>query len=161
MRESIDIFKIIFEHSAAPTAIFNLDTTIIMANEAYCRVSGLSMDEVIGVSWLTQIPADDIGWLKEFNSERLANSGNAPSEYDFSFYNKQGVRKHGHMFVKLMKEHNLIIASFADTTERRNAELLIDKQREELRQSIVRLNKELAFQALLTVKYNEQISLII
>lgn len=57
------------------------------------------------------------------------SSGDAPSEYDFKFYTKQGAVKNGHMFVKLIKEHNLIITSFVDTTEQKNAEKIVLQQR--------------------------------
>ena len=155
---SEDIFKAIFENSAAPTAIFNLDTTIAMANSAYCRVSGLSMDEVIGISWLSQIPPDDIERLKEYNKTRLMGSGESPDEYDFSFYNKRGDRKYGHTFVKLIKEHNLIICSFVDVTDKREAEILVEKQREELRLQVKKLDKELAFQAIQFSNFNNAIA---
>ena len=152
---NLDVFKAIFENSAAPTAVFNLDTTIAMANSAYCRVSGLSMDEVIGISWLAQIPPDDIERLKEYNKTRLTGSEDVPAEYDFSFYNKQGDRKHGHTFVKLIKEHSLIICSFVDTTEKNAAEILIEEQRKELKLRMQQLDKELAFKIIQVTEFNK------
>ncbi len=85
-------------------------------------------------------------------------SGEVPDEYDFSFYNKQGERKYGHTFVKLLKEHNLIICSFVDVTEKKETEILVEKQREELRLQIIKLNKELAFQAIQFSNFNSAIA---
>jgi len=156
-----EVFKTAFEENVAPTAIFKLDTTIVMANQAYCRVSGLSAEEVIGVSWLSQIPPDDIERLKEFNKTRLAGSEDVPGEYDFKFYNKQGDIRNGHMFVKLIKDYNLIITSFVDITDQKNNEKIILQQRDELKNNIVRLDKEFAFQTILIENYKKHVTSLI
>jgi PAS domain S-box-containing protein len=158
MATTEEIFKAIFEHSAAPTAIFNMDTIIVMANEAYCRVSGYSMHDIVGVSWLNQIPPDEINRLKEFHRIRLEENGEPPNEYDFSFFTKQGDRRHGHIFVKLIPGPQLICTSVVDTTEKKKAEDIIAWQREELKQNLIRMDNELAFQAVQFAKYNEHIA---
>jgi PAS domain S-box-containing protein len=150
------LFFAAFESSAAATAIYNLDTTIAMVNDAYCKVSGYTRDEVIGMSWMQQIPPDDIDRLVAYNKTRLIDPASAPSEYEFSFYTKQGVRKHGLMFVKLIPEYSQIICSFVDISERKKADTTIAKQKEELQQYVKKQLNDLAQQALLVAGYIDQ-----
>jgi PAS domain S-box-containing protein len=160
MEDSDDIFRSVFDNSIAPMAIFNFDTTIAMVNNAYCKLSGYKREEVIGMSWITQIPPDEIDRLAAYNKKRLLNSDEAPSEYEFSFYTKQGKKKQAYAFVKLIQEHKLIAVSFMDITDRKKTEILVAKQQEELRQLMNMQDNELTQQALQLIKNMEQKKLL-
>ena len=58
--ESEENFRLIFENNSAAMAIIEPDTTISMVNEEYCRMSGYTKEEVIGMSWTQQIPPEDL-----------------------------------------------------------------------------------------------------
>ena len=102
-------------------AIIELDTTISMVNEEYCKVSGYTKQEVIGTSWTQQIPPADLERLKEYNRKRQINPKDAPDKYEFSFYQKNGEIKHALMSVSLLSNQK-IITSFIDITDRKRAE---------------------------------------
>ena len=155
LRLSEEKFRSIFDNNAAATAIFSLDTTIAEVNDAYCKVSGYEREEVVGMSWTQQIPPDEIERLMEYNRKRLLNPDDAPSEYEFAFNNKQGDRKYGHMSVSLLPESKIIITSFVDTTLRKNAELLLAKQSEELKELVAFKNNELTYNILQLSNNNE------
>jgi PAS domain S-box-containing protein len=115
-------FRAIFDRHSAAIAIIEPDTTISMVNEAYCKLSGYTEQEVVGMSWTKQITPDDIERLKEYNRRRLTNPNDAPHEYEFSFYNKKGEIKYAMMSVGMIFSNKKIIASFIDVTQRKQAE---------------------------------------
>ena len=59
-----DVFRIAFENNAAATAIFNLDTTIAMVNDAFCKISGYTREDIVGMSWVKQLPTNELVRLK-------------------------------------------------------------------------------------------------
>jgi len=122
LRVSEEYFRAIFESNSAAIAIIESDTTISMVNDAYCQMSGYTKQEIIGMNWTKQIPAEDLERLKEYNRLRLNDSKDAPDRYEFTFYNKNCEVRHGLMSVGLIKSSGKIVASFTDITERKRAE---------------------------------------
>jgi len=128
LQESEDKFKAIFENNSAAIAIMEPDTTISMVNDAYCQMSGYSREDVIGLSWTTQIPPEDLDRLKEYNRQRLTDPKSAPDKYEFSFYKKNGEIRSALMSVSLIESSRKIITSFTDITERKRAEEAVKRQ---------------------------------
>jgi PAS domain S-box-containing protein len=148
-------FKAIFYNNAVPIAIFNFDTTIAKVNDAFCRISGFSRDEVIGMSWLKQIPSDELDRLIELNKKWLSNTRKEHTEHDIAFINKQGERKYVHMSNFYLQETNQIVRSFIDTTERTNAEIKLAKQNNEFKELLAAKDKEITL-SLLQIANNNQ-----
>ena len=121
LRESEENFRLIFENNSAAMALIEPDTTISMVNEEYCRISGYTKQEVIGMSWTQQIPPQDLERLKEYNHRRLINPKDVPEKYEFTFYHKNGKIMHSMMSITLLSNQKRI-ASFYDITERKKAE---------------------------------------
>jgi len=130
--ESNEKFSSIFENNSAAMAIFESDTTISMVNKEYCKLSGYSKEEVIGMSWTKQIPSADLERLKEYNRLRLANSKDVPNNYEFSFCKKNGEVRYSLMSVCMFKDKR-IIASFNDITDRKRAEVALKESEERFR----------------------------
>lgn len=122
LKESEERFRSIFENNSAAIGVYEFDSTISMVNNAYCRISGYSREEVIGKSWKSQIPPEDLTRLLEYNKIRLANPDKAPSEYHFGFYHKSGEIRQ--VLASIATNMNLkkIIISFIDVTDRLRAE---------------------------------------
>jgi PAS domain S-box-containing protein len=121
LRENEEKYRAIFENGSAAIAIIEPDTTISMVNEEYCKLSSHTKEEVIGVSWTEQIPAEDLERLKEFNRRRLMNPNDAPAKYEFSFIHKSGEIRYADISIGVLSNKK-IIASFIDITERKRAE---------------------------------------
>jgi PAS domain S-box-containing protein len=138
-----EFFRIAFEQNVTPTAIFNLDTTIAMVNDAYCRLSGYTREEVVGMSWTQQLPPDELVRLQEYNRKRLIDPASVPDKYEFAFYTKQGEVKYGYMSVSTLLNLELLVMSFVDITEKKQTELLLAKQIEELKHLIATRDKDL------------------
>lgn len=139
-----EVLKVAFEKNAAPTAIFNLDTTIAMVNDAYCELSGYTREEVVGMSWTKQIPPGELERLKEYNQQRLANPSRAPSKYEFAFYAKNGEIKYGYTSITTLLEHGLLIMSFVDITAEKKIANELARKSLELQTLIETRNKDIA-----------------
>lgn len=132
LQESEEKFRTLFTESSAAMALINFDTTIELVNDAYCQLSGYQKEEVIGMSWTSHIPPEDLERLKQYNSLRILNSEAAPTKYEFRFYKKNGEERHGLMSVSLIPSSRKIITSFTDITERKSNEIQLQKYATEL-----------------------------
>jgi len=134
LRESEAYFRACFDSNSAAMAIIDADTTISMVNDAYCRMSGYSREEAVGLSWTRQIPPGDLERLVEYNRRRLEDPAAAPDKYEFTFIRRDGEVRSGLMSVSLIPGRRKIVASFVDITERRQAEekLKISEERHRL-----------------------------
>ncbi|MCE1190242.1 MAG: PAS domain-containing sensor histidine kinase [Ignavibacteria bacterium] len=117
-----ELFRSIFEHNSAAIGIYEFDSLISMVNEAYCRVCGFTREEVVGTSWIAQIPPDELERLMDYNRQRLTNPATAPTEYEFGFYHKSGEIKYVLASIATNTKLKKIIISFVDVTARRFAE---------------------------------------
>ena len=122
LKESEDKFRTIFENSSSAMAIIERDTTISMVNKEYCRIGLYEEKDVIGMSWTKQIPPEDLKRLEEYIRKRLINPNDAPSNYEFSFYRKDGEIKNGLISVAVLPNSQKIVISFVDITGRKLAE---------------------------------------
>jgi PAS domain S-box-containing protein len=136
IHESEEKFRAIFEQNSSAIAIIEPDTTISMVNDAYCQISGYTKQEVVGMSWTSQIPPDDLERLKEYNRRRLINPQDAPENYEFKFYHKNGEVRYGLISVSFIPTAKKIITSFVDITDRRNAEMDREKLINELKSAL-------------------------
>jgi PAS domain S-box-containing protein len=132
IKENEENFHSIFDNNSAAICIIEPDTRISMVNEEYCKLSGYSKEELIGMSWTQQIPPEDLERLKEFNRRRQIDPKDAPDKYEFTFNKKNGEIRHALMSVAMLQNKN-IIASFSDITERKQAELALKKNEIRLR----------------------------
>jgi len=122
LRESEENFRAIFENNSSAIAIIESDTTISMVNNAYCRMSGYSIDEAVGMSWTQQVSPEELDKLKENNRQRLINPKSVPESYEFSFYTKSGQVRISQIYISFIQNTKRIVASFVDITERNHAE---------------------------------------
>lgn len=133
LKISEEKFRAIFKNNSAAIAIMEADTSISMVNDAYCKMGGYTEDEVVGISWTTQIYPDDLERLKEYNRKRLMNPNDAPDNYEFRFYRKDGQLRYGLISVSVIESLRKIVTSFVDVTDQKKAE-------EELGKSYLLLN---------------------
>ncbi len=132
LQESEEKFRTIFEQNSSAIALIDFDTKIHLVNTVYCQMSGYTRDDVVGTSWTTQIPDNDLGRMKEFNRIRAVNPEKAPEKYEFSFYKKDGEIRHGLMSISIIPSTKMIICSFTDITERKNNEIKLQEYAQEL-----------------------------
>jgi PAS domain S-box-containing protein len=136
LKESEDKFRSIFENSSSAMAIIEKDTTISMVNKEYCRISLYEEKDVIGMSWTKQIPPEDLKGLEEYTRDRLINPKNVPSNYEFSFYRKDGEIRNALVSVAILPKAKEVVASFVDITERKQAETKLQQTLNSLEKAV-------------------------
>ncbi len=124
-----DFYRSIFENCASPMIVINEDNIITLVNHSFCKISGYAKEELIGSSWISKTPPDEIEKLKDYNRRRLQNDSNVPSKYECRFLSKSGIYIFTLMSVSLLEKSNQIIVSFSDITERKMVEEELNKNR--------------------------------
>ncbi len=130
-------FRAIFENNATPTAIINYDTTVLLVNEAFCKMSAYSKEEAIGKKWTDYISEDEYERVKKINEESIKNISNSPSSFQLSFIKKDGSTSYGLVHLSKIKSDNKMVVSFLDITKQRIAELALQKSEMRLKKAQV------------------------
>jgi PAS domain S-box-containing protein len=131
LHESEVKFRTIFENNSTATAIVELDSTISMVNETFCRRSGYERHEVVGKSWTLLVPPEELERMKDYNRRRIINPLDPPSQYEFTYYTKKGDKRKALMSAVYIPSVNKTIASFADITELKSVQDALAKSLEE------------------------------
>jgi len=133
LQESENKFRTIFNSHSAAIALIEKDATISMVNDAYVNLCGYSREEVIGKSWTRHVLPNDLERMHEYNQRRLISPDETPTEYEFSYYHKNGKIKQALISIGMMPNNSKIIASFIDITQRKLAEEELKNSEEKYR----------------------------
>ncbi len=128
-------FQTIFEKNTAAIAIFEKDSTISNVNKEFCKISGYSKYEAIGMRWEQFIPPEDQEQVKKSSRKILINPNHELDNHEFKFYKKNGEIRYAIYSIAFLSNRR-IIASFIDITEHKQSELLINQQNEQLKRLI-------------------------
>jgi len=91
LRESEDKYRTIFETTGTATAILDEDTTILLVNSEFEKLSGYSKEEIEGKkSWMEFVKSGDLERMRKYHYARRVNANSAPRNYEFRFIDKQG-----------------------------------------------------------------------
>ena len=125
LRESEEKFRTIYEHMSVGIAQLSLELTIVHANEAYCRMLGYGMEELVGRK-LAEITHPEV--LEE-NLRLQAQLGRGEIDHfrlDKTFVHKDGHPVHGILDANLIRDAagkpQYFLGSVVDISQRRRAE---------------------------------------
>lgn len=123
LRKSEERYRTIFEKTATANLVMAEDTTIIMANDNFARLSGYSREEMEGkLSWTIFVHPDDLERMKAYHQKRRIDPGSVPSSYDFRLVSRQGEIRSMMMNVALVPESKTSIATLMDMTASKQLE---------------------------------------
>lgn len=123
LQESESRYRTIFENTGTASIIIEEDTTISLANEEFAKLSGYSLEELIGkMSWTEFIHPEFIEKAKEYHVLRRIDGMVAPHNYETRFVGKSGKIKDVHLTVEVIPGTQTSIASVLDITERKELE---------------------------------------
>ncbi len=136
LQKSEELFYAIFKNNSSAILLIETDSTISMVNEAYCQMTGYSLEEVKGRSWADFVPASELERLTDYNRHRIQQTAEVPSNYEFRFNKKNGEVRVGLMSVFYDKLLNQIVTSITDITERKEMEDILQESREKYKKLI-------------------------
>ncbi|MBN2586625.1 MAG: PAS domain S-box protein [Candidatus Fermentibacteraceae bacterium] len=131
LRESEKLFRSVVEN--APAGIFLVDTDyrIIYSNDQLCRISGYTIDEIMGMDFRDVL--DEESRDKVIDRYRRRQQGEEIEDhYEIGVYRKDGERRHVMIYVDHFRDADgnpRTLGEIIDVTERREAEMELSRLR--------------------------------
>ncbi|MDO9325481.1 MAG: PAS domain S-box protein, partial [Methanoregula sp.] len=123
LRESEEKYRVIFNNTGAATIIIAPDTTILLANAGWEKLTGvLRADQENKLSWTQFIDKDDVERMKQYHYARRNDPSLAPTVYECRVINVNATVHTCFAHVDMIPGTKNSVASLVDITERRKAE---------------------------------------
>lgn len=111
-------YQTMVEVTGTSMLVVEADTTILMVNNEFERLSGYSKEEMEGkMSWTTFVHEDDKERLLRYNDTRRMPGEKAPRSYEFLFKTREGITRNVIVKVTLVSDSDRSIVSLMDVTE--------------------------------------------
>jgi PAS domain S-box-containing protein len=128
IRSSENLYRALFDFTLAATCILGPDTTILKVNASWEKLCGYTREEAESLlSWTVFIHRDDLERLKEYHVARRQDPDNAPRVYECRVVDKAGSIHYCLAYTDMIPETENSIASLVEITERKTAELELEK----------------------------------
>lgn len=123
LKESEAFYKTLFENTGTASIIVDEDTTILMVNTQFEKLSGYSKEDVEGkISWKDMVPPEYLDIMEKYRQMRRKGIESPPEHYEAQLVNKEGNIKSILINVAMIPGTNRSIASLIDLTEIKKAE---------------------------------------
>ncbi|MEI6840781.1 MAG: PAS domain S-box protein [Methanomicrobiales archaeon] len=123
LEKSRNLYRAIFETTGAATIIVGSDSTIILANSGFAKLSGFSIDELEGKkSWTEFVTGEDLERMKRYHHDRCGGPSGPPGIYEFRFVDRYGETRHCLNNIGVIPGTTQRVASIVDITGLKQAE---------------------------------------
>lgn len=123
LRQSKDRYRTIFENAATANIIMAEDTTIILANPNFEKLSGYSRQEIEGkMSWTAFAVEESLEQMKFYHAKRRTDPLSVPGNYECKARFRSGEIKDMIMTVAMIPGTYESVVSMLDITDRKRAE---------------------------------------
>ena len=118
-----ELYRVLFEHTGVGLMFIGEDTTILLANKEFEKLSGYSKAEVEGrMSWTALVAEEaDLARMREYHRARRIDPAAAPAVYDTKFRDKRGGVRDIAMHVTMIPGTTNSLVSFLEVTEQKRA----------------------------------------
>ncbi|OPX94733.1 MAG: Blue-light-activated protein [Syntrophorhabdus sp. PtaB.Bin006] len=121
LQESEYRYRTIFDTAGSANAILENDSTIVMVNDAFTRLTGYSKDEVEGNKvWTEFVLKEDLEKAKAYHHSKKTNPDSTPNEYEVRIVNREGNVRNAYVSLALVPGTTRSIASLLDITDIRD-----------------------------------------
>jgi PAS domain S-box-containing protein len=131
LKESETFYRTLFENTGTASIIIDENTTLLMVNTQFEKLSGYSKEEIeCKMSWKELVSKEDIRILEKYHVNRRNNNETPPENYEARFLNKEGNTRIVLIDVAIIPGTKRSIVSLLDLTERKKMEKeLADSER--------------------------------
>lgn len=131
---SENFYRTVFENTGTATVIFEEDSTILLANGEFEKLSGYAREMVEGrKTWMEFVSRkDDLERMKEYHRLRGIDPLSGPQTYEFQFVDREGAIKDIVVTVATMPGGKQRLASLLDITNRKRVEAALQESERRL-----------------------------
>jgi PAS domain S-box-containing protein len=123
LKRTEQLYEKIFENTGAATITIKPDTTILMVNSEFERLSGYKRSEVEGKIRLVDLLENkDQSVLRKYHHLLMSNPDAVPKNYEFSYQNRKGDIRFAFMTGSSLIDTKNSLISFIDITEFKDVE---------------------------------------
>jgi PAS domain S-box-containing protein len=131
---SEETYRALFEHTGSASLIIDVDTTILLVNTEFERLSGYHKDEVEGKkSWTEFVVPEDLKMMLDHHQQRLIQPDDAPGTYEFRVMDRNKNLKYIAMSIGSLPETGKTVASLVDVTENKQMQVALEEAHNKLR----------------------------
>ena len=125
LKRSENLYRTIFNNTGTATIIIAPDTTILLANDGWVKLTGVPRAEQENKkSWTVFIDPGDAEWMKEYHYARRNDPTLIPKVYECRLIDAKKTVHHCFVYVDLIPGSKNSVASLVDITARVHAEEL-------------------------------------
>ncbi|MGE5391733.1 MAG: diguanylate cyclase [Deltaproteobacteria bacterium] len=123
LKYSENLYRTIFQATGTASIIVDNDTTILLANDEFAKLSGYSREEIEKkMSWTKFVVPEDLERMVNYHRERRKSQVGVPIKYEFRFVNRSGQIFTCINTIGMVPGSKRSIASVMDITERKMLE---------------------------------------
>jgi len=123
IKDTAERYRTIFECTATANIIVGEDTTILLANSNFERITGYAKNELEGkMSWTHFVVPEDLERMRHYHKMRRIDPESVPNSYEFRFASRIGEVRDLFMTVAVIPGTKESIASIIDITESKSLE---------------------------------------
>lgn len=157
LEKSEQKYRSIFENTGTAMVMIDKDKTISLANKKAEKLAGFYEESIEGRKFSEFVVGEDRERMEKYHRERLKDSENAPTEYNFQLLTKKGDIKDIHLLVNRIPRTEKIVASLMDITKKKGmkkAKLRLERLIGEIENDFDKIDTYLDF--LKTEELNEE-----
>lgn len=140
LRKSESKYRTIFENTGTATVLIEEDTSLSLVNTEFVRLTGFSLEEVEGKSWIEFVTEEDRERMMKYHLRRTMDKS-APKNYEFRFIRKDGTLGDAYLTIESIPGTSQRIASIIDITDRKKSEEELRNLNQKLKESNVALEQ--------------------
>ncbi len=134
LKSSDSLYRMIFDSTGTAMVMLEEDTTILLVNREFERLSGYNREDIEGkVSWKMFIVSEDLNRMLEYHNLRRIQNDLAPEQYECRCVNRNNEVRVCHINVAMVPNSKRSLISLWDITPQTEVETALRESEEKFR----------------------------